>query len=422
MRSLSRAPSVVVVVIVVALVGATALAAGAVAAPALSVTSSFYGTTTPSPTSNPPIAAQDVDEYALSNGKTEVKIITLGGTITEVNLGNGNKAANVTLAFKSLEDYETKNGGPLTPAPHTGPYFGSLIGRFGNRIAGGEFTLNGQTYCLDVNNGPNHLHGGVTGFNAVVWDVTEVIETPDEVGIELHYLSQAGEGWDPTENNNADCIAAGGLAGYPGNLDVTVTYTLNKKDELHIQYSATTDAPTIINLTNHAYWNMLGEGTGTIYDQRLLLNASDFTPVDPTLIPTGVIEPVAGTVFDFTKAKPVGDGIRSDDPQIVIGKGFDHNWVLDPPSGAGLNLAATLSAKGPGHSLNVWTDQPGIQFYSGNFLDGSLYGISDRAYRQGDGLALETQHFPDSPNQPNFPSTVLNPGETYETTTIYAFD
>ncbi len=177
------------------------------------MTSAFYGTTTPSPTSNPPIAAQDVDEYALSNGKTEIKIITLGGTITEVNLGKGSKAANVTLAFKSLEDYETKNGGPLTPAPHTGPYFGSLIGRFGNRIAGGEFTLNGQTYCLDVNNGPNHLHGGVTGFNAVVWDVTEVIETPDEVGIALHYLSRAGEGWNPTENNNADCIAAGGSCG-----------------------------------------------------------------------------------------------------------------------------------------------------------------------------------------------------------------
>jgi aldose 1-epimerase len=422
MSLLSRSRSVVIMVVVVALIGATVLAGGAVAAPGLSVTKALYGTTTASPNSNPAIAAQDVDQYTLTNGnRMEVKIITFGGTITSVKLGKGSKAANVTLAYKTLEDYETINGGPLTPAPHTGPYFGSIIGRFGNRIAGGMFTLNGQTYCLDVNNGPNSLHGGVTGFNAVVWEVAEVIETSDEVGITLHYLSKAGEGWDPAENNNASCIAAGGLPGYPGNLDVFVTYTLNRKNQLRMQYTATTDAPTIVNLTNHAYWNMRGEGTGTVYDQRLKLNASNFTPVDATLIPTGEIAPVAGTAFDFTKAKPVGDGIRSNEEQIVFGRGFDHNWVLNPPKGDGLNRAAKLVDPGSGRKLTVWTDQPGIQFYAGNFLDGSIYGISDHAYRQSDGLALETQHFPDSPNQPDFPSTVLNPGETYETTTIYAF-
>jgi aldose 1-epimerase len=423
MRLVGRAPFVAVLAITVTLVGATALAGSSLAAPGtrLSVTQSFYGTTTPSPASNPPIAAQEVDQYTLTNGnRMQVNIITFGGTITSLTLGNGNNAANVVLGFKTLQDYETKNGGPLTASPHTGPYFGGIIGRYGNRIADGMFTLNGQTYCLDANNGPNSLHGGVTGFNAVVWDVTQVIEGPKAVGIKLHYLSKAGEGWDPTDNNNAACIAAGGLPGYPGNLDVFVTYTLTKDNELRIDYEATTDAPTIVNLTNHSYWNLAGEGSGTIYAERLRLNASSFTPVDPTLIPTGEIAPVAGTVFDFTRATPVGDGIRSDDPQIVIGKGFDHNWVLDAPAGDGLNLAAELSDPGTGRSLGVWTNEPGIQFYAGNFLDGSLYGTSGHAYRQSDGLALETQHFPDSPNQPDFPSTVLNPGQTYESTTIFA--
>ncbi len=399
----------------------TALAGNAAAAQpsGLSLTQSVYGTTTPSPTSNPPIPARQVDQYTLANGtRTEVKLITFGGIITSIKLGSGSKAANVVLGFKTLQDYETRNGGPLTPAPHTGPYFGALIGRYGNRIAKGMFSLNGQTYCLDVNNGPNSLHGGVTGFNAVVWDVTKVIQDPDQVGVELRYLSHAGEGWDPTQNNNPGCT---GLKGYPGNLDVRVTYTLNKKDELRIDYAAMTDATTIVNLTNHSYWNLAGEGTGTIYSHRLVLNANNFTPVDATLIPTGALAPVAGTVFDFTKAKAVENGIRSNDPQIVIGRGYDHNWVLNPPQGSALNLAATLSAPGTDRTLSVMTDQPGIQFYSGNFLDGSLYGTGDRAYRQSDGLALETQHFPDSPNHSNFPPAVLNPGQTYHTTTIFAF-
>ncbi len=397
--------------------GQTAGDTAAAADAGLSITKAVYGTTTPSPTSNPPIAAQEVDQYTLTNGHgTEVKIITFGGAITSVKLAG----ADVALGFKTLKDYETKNGGPLTAAPHTGPYFGAIIGRYGNRIAHGKFELNGKTYCLDVNNGPNSLHGGVTGLNAVVWDVTKVINEDDRVGIELHRLSKAGEGFDPNQNNNAGCVSAGGLKGYPGNLDVFVTYTLNKKDELRIDYKATTDAPTVVNLTNHSYWNLAGEGTSTIYDQLLMLNANDFTPDDSTLIPTGMIAPVSGTPFDFTKHKLVNSGIRSNDPQIVIGRGFDHNWVLNPPKAAGLNLAASFLDPASGRSLTVSTDQPGVQFYAGNFLDGSLYGISDHAYRQGDGLALETQHFPDSPNQSKFPSTVLNPGETYQSTTIFA--
>ncbi len=382
------------------------------------ITKSVYGTTTPSPTSNPPIAAQEVDQYTLSNGTMEVKIITFGGIITSVKVPDrhGN-LADVVLGFANLQDYETKNGGPLTPAPHSGPYFGALIGRYGNRIAKGMFTLNGTTYCLDVNNGVNSLHGGVTGFNAVVWNVAKVIQDPTQVGLQLHYLSHAGEGWDPTQNNNPTC---NGTKGYPGNLDVFVTYTLNRQNQIVIKYQATTNAPTVVNLTNHTYWNLRGEGTDTIYDHFLRLNANNFTPVDPTLIPTGAITPVAGTVFDFTDAKMVKNGIRSNDPQIVIAKGFDHNWVLNPPRGNNmLNLAAGLNDTLSGRQLQVWTDQPGVQFYAGNFLDGSLYGISGHAYRQSDGLALETQHFPDSPNHPNFPSTVLNPGQTYQTTTIF---
>jgi aldose 1-epimerase len=368
--------------------------------------------------SNPPIAAQEVDQYTLTDpGKMEAKIITFGGIITSLKLGGGDEAADVVLGFKTLGDYETRNGGPLTPAPHTGPYFGAIIGRYGNRIAKGMFTLKGTSYCLDVNNGANSLHGGVTGFNAVVWDVTNVIRTEDRVGLTLHYLSKAGEGWNTSENNNPTCV---GSRGYPGNLDVSVTYTLNKKHELHIDYKATTDAPTVVNLTNHTYWNLKGEGTGTIYNHRLMLNASKYTPDDATLIPTGVLAPVAGTVFDFIRAKPVNDGIRSNDPQIVIAKGFDHNWVLNPPRGTGLELAATLSDPSTGRTLKVLTDQPGIQFYAGNFLDGSLYGISDHAYRQSDGLALETQHFPDSPNKPAFPSTEVDPGRPLTTSTVFA--
>jgi aldose 1-epimerase len=361
-----------------------------------------------------------VTEYTLTNARgMEVKIITYGGIITSIKVPDReNEYANVALGFDNLGDYKTRN-----------PYFGSITGRYANRIANGQFRLGGTTYCLDVNNPPNHLHGGLIGFDKVVWEVTDAKVTSDGVVLELHYLSEAGEGWDP-ENNNPDC-PDDAEKGYPGNLDTTVTYTLTDDNAIRMDYRATTDAPTIVNLTNHTYWNLEGEGEGAIYDHILYINADHYTPVDPTLIPTGEIDPVEGTPFDFRNPKPVADGIRSDHPQIVIGRGFDHNWVLNQPSDEdngdddnrdkSLILAATLSEPDSGRVLNVWTTEPGIQFYSGNFLDGTLYGPSGRAYRQGDGLALETQHFPDSPNHRNFPSTVLRPDDTYRSTTIFEF-
>jgi aldose 1-epimerase len=340
-----------------------------------------------------------------------VKIITYGGIITSVRVPDRkHKLANVTLGFNNLNDYETKNS----------PYFGGIIGRYGNRIANGVFTLDGVTYCLDANNGPNSLHGGGKGFDKQVWEVTEEINDPKGVGIKLHYLSPAGDGWTG-EFPNANC-PTGAEFGYPGNLDTYVTYTLNDKNQIVIEYEATTNAATVVNLTNHAYWNLSGEGTGTIYDHRLTLNADRYTPVDSTLIPTGELPSVEGTPFDFTERKPISDGIRSDHEQIVFGRGFDHNWVLNPPkSNKSLNWAAQLLDPNSGRRLVIWTDQPGIQFYAGNFLDGTLYGTSNRAYRQSDGLALETQHYPDSPNHPDFPSTVLEPGDIYKSNTIYAF-
>lgn len=374
-----------------------------------------------------------VDEYTLSAGGLVVKIITFGGIITwvqapgpmghddediaAVDASRAHSRPNVVLGFNNLLDYETKN--------NPGPYFGAIIGRYGNRIAKGVFTLDGTTYCLDANNGVNSLHGGAKGFDKQVWTVTEEIKTEHAVGIKLHYLSPAGDGCTTCRDTtspvfNANC-PAGAVSGYPGDLDTFVTYTVTDKNEIRIDYSATTNAPTVVNLTNHSYWNLMGEGSGTIYDHTLMLNAPQFTPVDATLIPTGELRDVEGTPFDFTRPKKVGSDIRSNDQQIVFGKGFDHNWVLRPPAAnRTLVLAATLRAPVEGRTLQVWTDQPGIQFYAGNFLDGSLYGTSNRAYRQSDGLALETQHYPDSPNHANFPSTVLRPGETYKSTTIFS--
>ena len=358
----------------------------------------YYGTT---------IGGVDVYEYTLTNAAKkpmEVKIITYGGIITSIKVPDkwGN-VENVALGFNNLLDYETKN-----------PYFGCITGRYANRIALGRFTLDDVTYCLDINNDPNSLHGGFSGFDKKVWTVTKAEATPKGVVLQLYYRSLAGEGGE-----EAGCTAPE-VNGYPGNLDAWVTYTLTDNNKLIMDYKATTDAPTVVNLTNHTYWNLAGEGKGDINDHVLMINADAYTPVDVTLIPTGVSS-VFGTSFDFTKPKPIADGLRSNEEQVVFGRGFDHNWVLNRPSpeDESMIMAASMCEPQSRRTLNVWTTEPGIQFYAGNFLDGTLYGTSGRAYRQWDGLALETQHYPDSPNQPDFPSTVLRPGEEYKTTTIF---
>ncbi len=330
--------------------------------------------------------------YRLTNSHCmRVKIITYGGIIQSLSVPNHNgRTRNVALGFSNLDDYVEQND----------PYFGAIIGRYANRIANGEFTLDGVTYELPVNNDPNTLHGGPKGFHTKVWDA-QPLQDADSVGLELSYTSRDGE------------------QGFPGRLETQVRYTLTENNALRMHYLATTSKPTVVNLTNHSYFNLGGEGTGTIYDHRLKINANHYTPVDSTLIPTGRIARVAGTPFDFRTSKTVGARIRNSHPQLLTGLGYDHNYVLN--GGRGLRPAARLTDPKSGRVLHILTTEPGIQFYSGNFLDGTLIGTSGHTYRQSDGLALETQHYPDSPNQRNFPSTVLRPNETYDTTTVFKF-
>ena len=368
----------------------------------LSITSAPFG--------NLPNGGPAVTNYTLSNARgMSVSILDYGGIIQAVNVPDRRgHEDNVTLGFANIDGY--------TNAAYikSNPYFGAIIGRYGNRIAKGRFTLDGKEYSLDINNDPNSLHGGFQGFNVKMWNAQQ-LQGSNTVGLKLSRVSAAGEGCTPSMPSTLPCTT-----GYPGNLTVSVTFTLDNRNNLRFDYHATTTAPTVVNLTNHSYWNLAGEGSGTIYDHQLQINADNYNPVDSTLIPTG-IAPVAGTPFDFTRFHAIGERIRGNHPQLVNGRGYDHNFVLNPPKHPGLNLASRLVDPSSGRVLTILTKEPGLQFYSGNFLDGTLYGTSGRQYRQGDGLALETQHFPDSPNHPAFPSTVLRPGQNYDTTTVYNF-
>ena len=333
-----------------------------------------------------------IDRWTLTNATgMSVSVLTWGATIQSVLVPDRDgRLGNVTLGFGDLAGY-------TDPAYLAGnPFLGSTVGRYANRIGGGSFTLDGETYKLAQNEGQTTLHGGSHGFDQRVWWAEEV-----DGGVRLSYTSADGE------------------QGFPGTLRASVTVTLDDRNSLRLDYVATTDRPTVVALTNHAYWNLAGEGSGGIGDHLLRIDAASYTPVDATLIPTGAVEDVTGTPFDFQDFRPIGERLRDDHPQLVIGRGYDHNYVLN--DGGGLRTAAIVRDPASGRQMTITTTEPGLQFYSGNFLDGRLRGTGGRSYRQGDAFALETQHFPDSPNQPAFPSTVLRPGETYASTTEHIF-
>jgi aldose 1-epimerase len=330
-----------------------------------------------------------VEIYTLSDGVYEARIITYGGVVVSLKAPDRNgKPADVVLGFDDLDGYVANFNGP------SDAFFGAIIGRYANRIAQGRFTLDGVQYSLPLNDGKNSLHGGPHGFNNVAWKAKPIAD-----GVALTYLSKDGE------------------AGYPGNLTAVVQYTLAQA-ELRIEYSASTDKDTVVNLTNHSYFNLSGQGD--ILNHQLTLHASRFTPVDAGLIPTGELKSVVSTPFDFRKATAIGARIHADDEQLHRGHGYDHNWVLDSGGGK-LAEAAELYDPDSGRVLKVLTDQPGIQFYSGNFLNGSIKGKSGKPDELHSALCLETQHFPDSPNHPDFPTTELKPGERYHTMTVFRF-
>jgi aldose 1-epimerase len=330
-----------------------------------------------------------VSIYTLSNrNRVEARITNYGGIIVSLRAPDRNGSlADIVLGFDSLAEY----------LENPGPYFGALIGRYANRIAQGRIHLDGIEYRLDRNNGPNSIHGGAGGFDKRVWTPREL---PD--GLELQYRSNDGEG------------------GFPGNLTVTATYHLTDANELRVDYGATTDRNTVINLTSHSYFNLKGAGSGDILGHLVALHADRFTPVDSVLIPTGELRAVAGTPFDFRKPLAIGARIGQDDEQLRLGNGYDHNWVLSR-HGNGLALAARVEEPESGRILEVHTTEPGIQFYTANFLDGTIRGKGGQTYARRSALCLETQHFPDSPNHQNFPSTTLKPGDRFQSTTIYRF-
>lgn len=342
------------------------------------------------------VNGQSTGLYVLHNNKgMKAAITNYGGRLVSLLVPDKNgKLTDVVVGFKSVDDYVNTSE----------PYFGATIGRYGNRIAKGKFTLDGKQYTLFTNNGPNTLHGGKIGYQAVVWNAKQLNDST----LELTYLSKDGE------------------EGFPGNLDVKVIYRLTSDNELKLDYEAKTDKKTVVNLTNHAFFNLNGEGSGTINNHILQINGKEYTPVDSTLIPTGKTEPVAGTPFDFTNPKTIGANVDADNVQLKNGKGYDHNFVLNgqgthPDSHRDLRHAATVTGDQSGIVMDVYTEEPGLQFYGGNFMQ------SKNTFKNGTkddfrtAFCLETQHFPDSPNQPGFPSTVLNPADVYKTSSTYKF-
>lgn len=335
----------------------------------------------------------NVDIYTLTNqNNMEVNIITYGGIITSLKVPNkAGKIEDVVLGYNSLEEYEKSS-----------PFFGALIGRYGNRIAKGKFTLDGTEFTLATNDGKNHLHGGVKGFDKVIWRAVETKSDSLSASLVLNYISKDLE------------------EGYPGNLNTLVTYTLTNENVLEVKYEATTDKKTIVNLTQHSYFNLSGDFSKPILDHDITINADKFIPVDATLIPTGELKDVSNTPFDFRVSKTIGQDINAKDEQLKRGLGYDHCWVLNNQN-EGMRLASTAYHKESGRLLEVFSDEPGIQFYTGNFLDGTLPSKQGETYKYRTGFCLETQHYPDSPNQKDFPSVVLNPGEKYRTTTSFKF-
>jgi aldose 1-epimerase len=331
-----------------------------------------------------------VDLYTLTNAHgIEVRVTTYGAILVSIRTPDRRgQLADIALGFDSLDDYRTRSR-----------YFGAVVGRYGNRIARGRFTIDGRTFQLATNNGVNHLHGGVNGFDKAVWR-GEPFERDGSAGVVLHHRSPDGE------------------EGYPGALDATVTYTLTPNDALVVEYSATSDRATHVNLTQHSYFNLAGEGSGDILQHQLTINADRYTPVDQGLIPTGELASVEGTPFDFRRPTTIGARIDADNEQLRFGAGYDHNYVLN--GGPALRLAARVVEPTSGRTMEVSTTEPGMQFYAGNHLSGAT-GKHGHVYAKRSGFCLETQHFPDSPNQPAFPSTLLRPGTTYRTTTVFTF-
>jgi aldose 1-epimerase len=393
-----------------------------------SITKQNFGTAN----SGPYGGNETVFRFTLTNSHCmRVRIITYGATVQSIRVPDRHgHLANVALGFKTLKEYVNLDSPPPGTPGFGGPYFGETIGRYANRIGGASFKLNGTTYTLPINNGPNTLHGGFVGWGNRVWQDPTTATGKGRVSLTMSLVAPNGDEGSNFEPNCSIPPATSTCTGFPAQVTTSITYTLDNANRIWIRYKAHNDdkkLSTVINLTNHTYFNLAGEASGPAYAQKVLINANRFTPTDANLIPTGAEVPVAGTPFDFRSFHSIGERISDatapQGDQLVLAHGYDHNWILNKsgPTFAGLRFAAAAVDPRSGRALAVWTNEPGVQFYTGNFLDGHLVGISGHTYRQTAGYTFETQHFPNSPNQANFPSTVLKAGKTFNSTTIFAF-